>query len=103
MTHETDEILTKREEAAKLAAIEEQQGWRHILSIPQGRRVIWEQLAVIGIYQHSTSMEPQALAYNEGRRGVGLKVMFDVLRHCPDLYDLMVVENRARLARENEA
>lgn len=103
MTHETDEILTKRKEAAKLAAIETQQGWRHILSTPQGRRVIWDQLAVIGIYQHSARLDPQTLAYNEGRRSIGLKVMDDVLLHCPDLYDLMVAENRARLAQENEA
>ena len=87
-------------DADKLAGIERRQGWLAIMGSPQSRRVMWEQFEVMGIYQVAQSVEPCALAFNEGRRSLALQVMHEILAHCPELYDRMIVENRARLRLE---
>lgn len=92
--------MTKTEEAAKLTAIERREGFRTMMSTPQSRRVMWERFEVWRVYQVAPSIEPQALAFNEGGRALALQVMHDLLAECPELYDRMVVENRARLLRE---
>ena len=92
--------MTKKDEAAKLAAIERREGYRTMMSTPAARRVMWERFEVMGVYQVAPSVEHGALAFNEGRRSLALQVMNDLLQECPELYDRMVVENRARLAQE---
>ena len=92
--------MTKKEQAAKLAAVERTEGWRTMMGTPASRRVMWEQFEVMGLYQVSPSVEPAALAFNEGRRSLALQVMNGLLAECPDLYDRMVTENRKRLAVE---
>jgi hypothetical protein len=95
--------LTSKRDADKLAIIERREGWRMIMSTPASRRVMWERFEVMGIYQVSPTVEHAGLAYNEGRRSLALQVMNDLLMECPELYDRMVVENRARLAKERAA
>lgn len=73
------------------------------MSTPQARRVMWERFEVMGIYQVAPSMEHGVLAFNEGKRSQALQVMNDLLVHCPEQYDRMVVENRARLRQEAAA
>lgn len=92
--------MTSTDEASKLAAIERSEGWKTMMSTPQARRVMWERFEVFGIYQASGNMNPQALAYAEGRRSLALQVMNDLLSEVPELYDRMVQENRDRLRRE---
>lgn len=93
--------MTSTDEASKLAAIERSEGWKTMMSTHQARRVMWERFEVFGIYQASGNMNPQALAYAEGRRALALQVMNDLLSEVPELYDRMVQENRDRLRREN--
>lgn len=102
MTLVTDEILTSDDEAAKLAAIEAaefKRGFEQIMATPESRRVIWDQFEAFGIYQVSASVDSAPLQFNEGRRSLALQIMNGVLAHCPEQWDRMVVENRARLAR----
>ena len=96
----TDQILTKAQEAAKLAEADRRDGWRHMMATPAARRVMWEQFEIVSLFQVSRSIEPGPLAYNEGRRSVAIQVVTDLLTYCPEQYDRMVVENRARLALE---
>lgn len=92
--------MTKQADAAKLADIERRDGWRTIMSTPAARRVMWERFEVMGIYQVAPSVEPGALAFNEGRRSLALQIMQDLLVECPEQYDRMVIENRSRLRLE---
>lgn len=96
----TDQILTKKQEAAKLAEADRRDGWRHMMATPASRRVMWEQFEIVSLFQVSSVKEHGPLAFNEGRRSVAIQVMTDLLTHCPEQYDRMVVENRARLALE---
>lgn len=72
------------------------------MSTQQSRRVIWERFAMWAIYQAAPSTEQSALTWHEGKRCVALEVMHDLLNYVPDLYDLMVKENRERLLRESQ-
>lgn len=86
-----------------MAEIDRREGYRTMMGTPGARRVMWERFEVVGIYRVSASLEPAALAFNEGRRSLALEVMNELLAYCPDLYDRMVVENRKRLATEQAA
>lgn len=71
------------------------------MSSRSSRRVMWERFEVFGIYQAPASVDPHVLAYDAGKRTLALQIMNDLLAECPELYDLMIIENRERLQREN--
>jgi hypothetical protein len=83
-----------------LAEADRRDGWRHMMNTPAARRVMWEQFEIVSLFQVSRSIEPGPLAFNEGRRSVAIQLVTDLLNYCPEQYDRMVVENRARLALE---
>lgn len=92
--------MTSKEERAKLADIERREGWKLIMSTPASRRVMWDTFEIHGIYQASPGLDAQTMAWNEGKRSLALQVMNSMLENCPELYDRMYVENRARLRQE---
>jgi hypothetical protein len=93
--------LTSKDERDKLAALDRRMGWETIMSTPSARRVIWEQFEVFGIYQVAANVDKHgALAFNEGRRSLALQIMNELMAECPELYDRMTIENRARLRLE---
>lgn len=83
-----------------MADIERREGWKLIMSTPASRRVMWEQFELMGIYQSAPDLAASALAFTEGRRSLALQIMNGILASCPELYDRMTVENRARLRQE---
>lgn len=89
--------MSNQAEADKL---ERQLGYQTIMSTRQSRQVVWERFEVMGIYQVAPSIEPGALAFTEGRRSNALQLLHDLIANVPELYDLMVKENRERLLRE---
>jgi len=91
------QILSNKAEADKL---ERQMGYQTIMSTVQARRVIWERFEVVAIYQAAPNQEHGQLAFNEGKRCNALQLMSDLIAYVPELYDLMVKENRERLLRE---
>lgn len=90
--------MTSKEERDKLDALERSEGWKLIMSTPASRRVMWDHFEIAGIYQATPGLDAQTMAWNEGRRSLALQTMNDMLNYCPDLYDRMTVENRARLS-----
>jgi len=85
-----------------LAALERSEGYRTMMSTQGSRRVMWERFEVMGMFQVAKSTEWGELAFTEGRRSLALQTYNDLLTHCPELYDRMVVENRHRISVENE-
>jgi hypothetical protein len=58
-----------------------------------GRLWLWRKLGTCGVF-HST-WDPHAgrMSFNEGRRDIGLQLLADVTRICPDQYAQMQKEN----------
>lgn len=62
-----------------------------------GRRIIWRLLVDVGVFRYSFNTNAMQMAFNEGSRNVGLKILDAIKRYCPATYDAM-----AREAREQE-
>lgn len=60
----------------------------------QGRRFCWRQLEKHGVFRSSFSTEPLEMAFLEGQRNDGLRLLADILEHAPDRYVDMMKEHR---------
>jgi hypothetical protein len=65
---------------------------REVMGLACGRRVIRRLLEHAGIYRLSYAGETNATMFNEGQRNVGLEMLANLNRYCPDLYVLMMQE-----------
>lgn len=78
---------------AELRAEVEDFGW--LMSGPRGRRIVRRLLAKTGLYQSSNRDGEGMLAFHEGQRNVGLRLMALINEHFPDEYILMLQEIRS--------
>jgi hypothetical protein len=65
---------------------------RHVLAEPQGRRLLWRLIDSAGTFGASYAGEPQATAFNEGRRSVGIALMLEAQRVAQARYVQMLQE-----------
>lgn len=49
----------------------------------RGRRFVWRLLEDAGIYRSSFTGDALLTAFNEGQRNQGLRLMDELLQHCP--------------------
>lgn len=98
---EKSELEIKAEAKAKRLKLKKQKqkleqdlnDWKAILSTPHGRRVMWGILAKANIYQLSFNVAEHAMYFNEGRRSLGLDLLFKINTVMPDAWLLMQKEN----------
>lgn len=81
---------TKR---AALAAKQEAKDFLWLMSDQRGRRIVWRQLAASRVFHSSFDPTAMNMAFNEGRRAEGLRLLAQVHSLCPDLYPTMMKEN----------
>lgn len=92
----TEEELRERDEAAKVEAFREQQRRQDFLSIMgtvQGRRFVCSLMGESGMFRGMYSPDHSEMAFREGRRQIGLKLLDDCNTICPDLYNKMMGES----------
>lgn len=65
---------------------------KYILSLKQGRRLIWKYMENAGIFRTSFTGNSTTF-FNEGRRDIGLQILADVMAADPDKYILMSKES----------
>lgn len=63
-----------------------------LMGIKRGRRIVWRQLSHAGVYQSSFNTDTSVMAFNEGQRNVGLRLLAQLMEHCSSDYALMVQE-----------
>lgn len=64
---------------------------RGVMQTPEGRRFVWWLLsAPCGVFNPSWTGEAMGGAYKEGARGVGIHLMGELQRLCPESYLEMV-------------
>lgn len=85
-----DTERTDQSRAQKLAADTD---FLWVMSDQRGRRTMWRQLSDAGIFRSSFAPDPSVMAFNEGNRQAGLKLLDRMLRVCPAEYLLMQKEN----------
>lgn len=91
-THQQD---AQREDEAKRRALVRKQeiaDFKWLMADPRGRRIVWRQLAAAGVFQSSFDPTAMTMAFNEGRRSEGLRLLAQIHELCPDLYPIMMKE-----------
>lgn len=92
--------MADRDKQRKQEKLEEEQYRRALektLDTPHGRLVVWRMLERAGIYRSTfCGEETHRAAMLEGRRGLGLEVLDDVLTYAPQLYPVMQAEQQQR-------
>ena len=94
---DTADVDAKRTTTARkqsLARKTEEADFMWLMSDARGRRIVWAQLSAAGVY--TTSFDPTAMtmAFNEGRRSEGLRLLARVAALCPDHYLTMMKEQQ---------
>ena len=88
--------IRAREKAAKVNDELRATVIREIMSTTTGRMWMWDHLAECSIFHQTFTSDPLTTAFNEGRRSIGLSVMADILRTCPDQYITAMRESHDR-------
>jgi hypothetical protein len=90
------DVLAEREAKAQAQALDKRNEVDELLwlmSDPRGRHFVWRLLQGFGVYQLSyVQGDPAHSAFNEGRRNEGLKLMSQLLQHCPARFTEMQKE-----------
>jgi hypothetical protein len=84
----------KAEEQAKkrLAQMSEEDDFKWLMSSRRGRRIVWRLLEQAGVFHISFSQNSMQMAFNEGRRNYGNKILNQIHLLCPELYPAMLKE-----------
>lgn len=78
---------------ARLARETEEGDIKWFMSSKRGRRIVWRLLDRAGVFRLSFNTNAMAMAFAEGNRNEGLRLLSQVHALCPELYPVMVKEN----------
>src|SRR3990167_2660998 len=90
--------VKKAGERAKQLRQTELRDLLHVLTDRDGRRFIWRQLAMAGVFQTSFNQNNSLMSFNEGKRQIGLALLADLMEADPSAYMTMATE-----AQQDEA
>lgn len=101
MSHSQDPTDLRAQEAAKAeqaeraaqAQREEVEDLKWWLSSPRGRRMAYKQLVQAGVFRSSFNVNAAQMAFSEGLRNQGLRLLNDINAYAPDRYVQMMKEN----------
>ena len=96
--------VREAEKAAKVLEQERAQTTAQIMSTTQGRQWIWTKLSECHVF-NTTHVPGDALgsAFREGERNSGLRLLSDLMSHCPDLYILAMREAHVRYISDDRS
>ena len=92
-TRALDRAHAERQTRDKAQADTEVSDVKWLMKGPRGRRHIWRQLELAGVFRSSFNTNAMTMAFAEGQRNIGLRLLGMVHEHCPELYNIMVEEN----------
>lgn len=70
----------------------EESDFKWLMGNKRGRRIVWRQLDRAGVFRLSFNTNAMAMAFAEGSRNEGLRVLNQIHTLCPELYTTMVKE-----------
>lgn len=84
----------KAEQEAKkrLAQEVEDEDLKWLMASKRGRRIVWRLLEVAGVFRISFNTNAMQMAFNEGNRNYGNKLLNSIHMLSPELYPVMVRE-----------
>ena len=85
--------VSERQKKRRLRAERADADLLWLMTQREGRRFVWRLLQSCHLYETSFT-GTSATFFREGERNVGLQVLADITRLCPDLYARMVGEQQ---------
>ncbi len=76
----------------KLAQQNEAEDVKWLMSSKRGRRIVWRVLDRAGVYRLSFNTNAMTMAFAEGARNEGLRMLSMIHAACPEMYPLMQKE-----------
>lgn len=92
--HDAEQLELKTKTAADNKRKQADEDLRFVLSSGQGRRVLYDIISGCGIYHSSFSTDALQMAFKEGRRNEGLKLITKIDAVSPGAYSKMIEEQR---------
>lgn len=86
---QADKALT-----ARLEQETEEADIKWLMSSRRGRRIVWRLLDQAGVFRTSFNTVAMQMAFNEGCRNYGLRMLALIETACPELYPLMNKEKK---------
>lgn len=90
--------VRQAESAARLAERQATEIVRGIMSVKAGRQWMLGKLEACHVFAPTFSTNGLQMAFAEGERNIGLKLLADIMVACPDHYILMMREQNERSA-----
>lgn len=76
----------------KLVKDTEESDLKWLMGSKRGRRIVWRFLDRAGVFRLSFNTNSMTMAFNEGNRNEGLRILAQIHTLCPELYPVMVKE-----------
>lgn len=76
----------------KLARETEESDIKWLMASKRGRRIIWRLLDQAGLFRLSFNTNAMTMAFAEGNKNAGLRILAQIHALCPELYSTMVKE-----------
>ena len=92
----TRKEVRRKEKESRLADRARGEVMTNLMSSVQGRNYVWDKLAESHVFTTSFSPDALAMAFAEGERNSGLRLLDDILSWCPDQFILMMREHNER-------
>ena len=82
----------KRDTRDRLARETEEGDIKWLMGSRRGRRIVWRLLEQAGVFRASFNTKAMAMAFAEGNKNGGLRLLSQIHALCPELYPTMVRE-----------
>ena len=80
------------DQRSHLARDTEEADLKWLMGSKRGRRIVWRLLDRAGVFRLSFNTNAMQMAFAEGNRNEGLRVLAQIHALCPELYPVMVKE-----------
>lgn len=93
---------SKREADAQKRVVREREvsDFKWLMSSQRGRRIVWRLLGLSSVDRLSFDTNAMRMAFNEGNRNVGLQLLNEVMALTPELYPVMMKEQKDERDRD---
>lgn len=81
------------DDRAQLAARVEIDDMKWLMSNKRGRRFVWRLLDQAGVWRLSFNTNALTMAFAEGQRNAGLRLLAQITAECPERYSEMLKES----------
>lgn len=87
-----DRSAAEAEQQARAQREIEDADLKWLMGSKRGRRIVWRLLDRAGVFRLSFNTNSMQMAFAEGGRNEGLRILTQIHALCPDLYPVMVGE-----------